>query len=119
VIRVEVQVDGHGCVRQLVATGHAPRSAPAAISVACAAATCLLRTAGSTLAAEIGVTVDGAAPTPGHFRLHVTAIAADRADWVAGLTSFLVTGFRDLIRDYPGQVRMVVRTPKRSSTYGT
>ena len=79
------------------------------MSLVCASATALLKTAAKVLYTERTLRTSGGADSPGHMNLTVREIPKARADWVRGVTDFLVGGLTDLQRDYPGELTVRIR----------
>ena len=106
VLRIRLALSPRGELRGFEAEGHAGALA-AGSNTACAAATSLLRTAG-TLCAERGLVQAGGAPEPGLMRMRLAA-AVDRDEaWLRGVADFLLRGLTDLAREFPREI--LVRT---------
>lgn len=92
-------------MRRFTAQGHA--GADLGRNVACAAATIILRTT-HHVCAERGIVESRSADRPGEMAM----ILADRGDadaeWLRGVTDFLMRGMRDLQREFPDQVTLLV-----------
>lgn len=101
-IRAKVVLDKEGRVLGFDAEGHA-ESASRGYDVVCAAFSVLARTAYRALEALPGIELKGAASEPGSLDFEVIRPAAN-AERAAGIADCLVTGMRDLARDYPGAV---------------
>lgn len=104
-----------GTLAGVRASGHAGRE-PAGANIACAAATVLLRTAGSLLAAAGAA--QGGADRPGELAFTV-ALPRGRGGgaevaWLRGVSEFLLRGLRDLERERPDAVSVTVSGGKET-----
>jgi len=117
-IRVEIARAARGSLRQLKATGHAI-GGPLGGNIVCAAASVLIRTAARTLESEPGIRLSGGANARGEFSVEVESVAADRVDWVCGVTESLLRGLADLVADYPREVEVRIVAVEGESRDGT
>jgi uncharacterized protein YsxB (DUF464 family) len=106
VLRICLTLSPRGRLRGFRAEGHAGARA-AGSNTACAAATSLLRTAG-TLCAEHGLVEAGGAPEPGMMRMRLGPAGEPDEAWLRGVADFLLRGLTDLAREFPREI--LVRT---------
>ncbi|HDQ14343.1 MAG TPA: ribosomal-processing cysteine protease Prp [Sediminispirochaeta sp.] len=99
-IRAELHLDSHMCLRGLVVEGHAAKGSPG-LSVPCAAVSALVRTSSRLIAAEQGVVSSGEAEKEGRLKLQVKHCAPPYREWLRGITDFVVVGLKEIERDYP------------------
>jgi uncharacterized protein YsxB (DUF464 family) len=107
VIRVGLRHDRLGCLRHLEMDGHAT-GAPLGENPVCAAATALARTAARVLDDVVGIEVRGTAEREGRLSVEVAGYEREMADYLKGLSDYLLVGLRDLEREFPDQVTVVV-----------
>lgn len=67
----------------------------------CAAVSVLSRTAARTLEGRPGLTLKGEAPKPGNLWFRLERWDLRDEDWLKGVGSYLLTGFKDLEEEYP------------------
>lgn len=109
-IRVALQHDRSGCLRRLEMEGHAG-GAPAGANTVCAAASALARTAARVLDAASGIELAGTADDEGRLEVQVTSYEREVANYLKGVSDFLLVGLRDLEREYPDEVGVLVGEP--------
>jgi uncharacterized protein YsxB (DUF464 family) len=95
-----------GCLRRLEMDGHAA-GAPLGENPVCAAATAVARTAARVLDSVDGIEIRGVAEHEGRLRLEVAAYERETANYLKGVSDYLLVGLRDLEREYPDQVAVV------------
>ena len=83
--------------------------AAAGRNIACAAATVLLRTAGSVCAGR-GIMAAGGAEAPGAMKLELSPVADADGAWLRGITDFLQRGVKDLQDEFPREITLRVET---------
>ncbi|MDR1315645.1 MAG: ribosomal-processing cysteine protease Prp [Spirochaetales bacterium] len=98
-IRVSVETDGGGCLRRLQARGHS--FARDGYSPACAAVSCLLRTAGELFGAEGAADVRISLPAEGNMDITVGEIPLSLGERFRGITDFLVIGLARISEEAP------------------
>ncbi len=106
-IRVGVQHDRLGCLRRFKMTGHATGAAVGENPI-CAAATALARTAAHVLDEIPAVEVRGVAEQEGSLQVYVASYEREASNYLKGVSDYLLVGLRDLEREYPDQVSIVV-----------
>lgn len=106
-IRVGLQHDRLGCLRRFEMVGHAT-GARFGENPVCAAATALARTAARVLDEVPAVEVRGVAEHEGRLQVHVASYERDASNYLKGVSDYLLVGLRDLEREYPDQVSVVV-----------
>ena len=104
-MKVTLELGPDGCLAGFSADGHAG-GAPGA-NVTCAAVSVLLRTAARTLAGA-GLAAGGAADAPGAMRLRVGEAAAERRDWLRGVTDTLLRGLADATAEAAGEIEVQI-----------
>lgn len=102
-MKVTLELDAHGCLAGFTADGHTGGARGA--NVTCAAVSVLLRTAARTVAAA-GLAADGGADGPGAMRLRVGPVAAERRDWLRGVTDTLRRGLADTAAEAAGEIEL-------------
>ena len=104
-IDVTLWLDKNGCLYGIDASGHSG-SAGAGEDIICAAAFTLLRTVSRTLEMEPSIKLEGNVEEKGE--LHLRLILSDKSenDWLRGVSSFTVTGLKDLESEYPDYCRI-------------
>jgi len=107
VVRVQVRLDGRGCLRRLSACGHAG-SGPPGEDLSCAALSALLRSVARLLYRAEGLEVAGQAAGPGALELEVLRWAPERGQWLRGVTDVLLSGLHDLREERPGSIELDV-----------
>jgi uncharacterized protein YsxB (DUF464 family) len=109
-LRIELEFRSDGTLARVHASGHAGDD-PAGANIACAAATSLLRTAGSLLAAAGSAA--GFADRPGEMAFNVApprdAPGGAGTAWLRGVSDFLLQGLRDLQTERPAAIALTVR----------
>jgi uncharacterized protein YsxB (DUF464 family) len=103
-----------GMLSSFEAAGHAGTVRRGA-NLACAAATALLRTAGR-ICEDKGIVVGSGPDRRGTMRCLVKPIGAADADWLRGVTAFLVRGLRDLRDEFPDDVDVEVAESSPGAT---
>ena len=101
-------LSARGTLRGFDADGHAGADR-AGRNIACAAATTLLRTAGR-LCAERSLALAGGAAAPGEMRLLLGPSADADAEWLRGMTDFLLRGLNDLAQEFPRDITVRTET---------
>lgn len=109
-IRATVALGPGGLLEGLELSGHGAKG-EGGMSVPCAAASALARTA-ALLLEERGFGPEGGAGDRGEFRFRLSGRARDEGDrgWLRGVADFLVRGFRDIEEDYPRECALTVTT---------
>jgi uncharacterized protein YsxB (DUF464 family) len=107
VVRVRVDLDGDGCLRDLQAVGHAGSGKPGE-DLTCAAVSGLLRSVARLLHGTEGLVVAGQAPGPGRLELEVVRISPERKDWLRGVTEVLLTGLFDFREEQAGSIELKI-----------
>ncbi|MFP4372790.1 MAG: ribosomal-processing cysteine protease Prp [Spirochaetaceae bacterium] len=102
-----MQHDRLGCLRRFEMTGHAT-GAPFGENPVCAAATALARTAARVLDEVPAVEIRGVAEREGRLRMEVASYTREASNYLKGVSDYLLVGVRDLEREYPEQVAVVV-----------
>jgi len=102
-----MQHDRYGCLRRLEMDGHAG-DARAGENPVCAAATALARTAARVLDEVPGIEIRGVAEHEGRLQVEVASYQRRAADYLKGVSDYLLVGIRDLEREFPKQVAVVV-----------
>lgn len=102
-------LDFEGALRSLDSRGHAGtgRNSGPGSNIVCAAATVLVRTAARLLAEDPSNRVRGDASEPGVLRCEidpVISLSPEKKLWLRGVADFLVSGLRDLEKEYPAEV---------------
>jgi len=100
-----VAVSRGGLLRRFSAQGHA--GGDLGRNVACAAATILLRTTHHACT-ERGIVDSRQADRPGEMAVVLGKRAETHAEWLRGVTDFLVRGMRDLEREFPHEIALLV-----------
>lgn len=95
-----------GRLHSLNSEGHAVQGEEG--SVPCAAVSALLGAVGRLLLHSSGCTVDGSAPGPGRFALELKRLRPGLGRWYRGVTDTLLQGLRDVAREYPGAIQLIV-----------
>jgi uncharacterized protein YsxB (DUF464 family) len=109
-VKIALELGPDGCLAGFSADGHAGGVAGA--NVTCAAVSVLLRTAARTIAGA-GLAAGGGADTPGTMRLRVSAAAADRREWLRGITDTLLRGLADAAAEAAGEIELrIVRVER-------
>jgi len=98
-MRILIGVSPDGALKGFEAEGHAGLDV-AGKNIACAAATTLLRTT-ARLCAGRGLIADGRATRPGSMSLVVSFVKSADAEWLRGVTDFLLRGVKDLQDEFP------------------
>ena len=104
-IDVTLWLDKNGCLYGIDASGHSG-SAGAGEDIICAAASTLLRTVSRTLEMEPSIKLEGGVEERGELHLRLILSDESERDWLRGVSSFAVTGFRDLASEYPDYCRI-------------
>jgi hypothetical protein len=107
VIRLSLRLRADGCLAGFAASGHAG-AGPKGRDPVCAAVTVLLRTAARLLAERPELQAGGGSPAEGVMRLELQPPPAGSREWVLGVTDTLLTGLRDLDREFPGRLKLDV-----------
>ncbi len=102
-----VSLSPNGCLERLDASGHVDGPGRGA-NLACAAATALVRTAAEILHARADVRCTGAAPVEGALTLVVEAVPPASAEWVRGVTDFLLRGCTRLQTEAAGALELQI-----------
>ena len=95
-----------GGLRFLRSEGHAVDSGEG--SVPCAAVSALVGAASRALINAEGCQVDGSAPDPGYLELQVLRVRPGKGRWLRGVTDVLLKGLKDVGREFPGAVHLVI-----------
>jgi len=118
VIGVSVLLDAtHSTLREVEIEGH---SGKAGESLVCAAVSALVRSTARTVEAYGRFDVQGRAATEGELDFSVYETENIRSGdyiWLMGVTDTLLTGIRDIERDYPKECSLEVITGGKA--YGT
>jgi uncharacterized protein YsxB (DUF464 family) len=104
---LSVSLSADGCLERLQATGHVDGPERGA-NLACAAATALVRTAGEVLHARAGIHCSGTAPVEGVLELELEPVPPASAEWVRGVTDFLLWGCTRLQTEAGGALAVQV-----------
>ncbi|MFP4613844.1 MAG: ribosomal-processing cysteine protease Prp [Spirochaetaceae bacterium] len=112
-IRIVLRHDDAGCLRELHMDGHAT-VAPAGENPVCAAATALGRTAARVLDAVPGIRARGHAGQEGTLHVEVESYEQETANYLKGVSDYLLVGTRDLEREYPADVAVVLENVAES-----
>ncbi len=99
-IKVTVQLNTAGLLSGIQATGHSG-AADRGQDIVCASVSVLLRTLARTLESKDGVLVKGSVDMRGEFALGIEVDGDSLSDWLRGVTSFSLTGLKDLEAEYP------------------
>jgi uncharacterized protein YsxB (DUF464 family) len=97
------------CLTQMTVSGHAPVK-ERAVSVACAAVSAIVRTAGRLIEMRHDIVSGGEAEEAGTLDLVIRERQDSAAEWLRGVTDFLVVGLKGVERDYPEECEVVVQT---------
>jgi uncharacterized protein YsxB (DUF464 family) len=106
-VRVRILLSVDGLLSSFEADGHAG-SVGRGSNLACAGATAILRTAGR-VCAEKGILVRGSAEERGTMTCAVRPRGPADAEWLRGVTGFLLRGLRDLRDEFPQSVIVDIR----------
>jgi uncharacterized protein YsxB (DUF464 family) len=98
-IKIDAAFDDEGLLRSCSVKGHAG-SGPRGADIVCAAVSVLARTALRTLSGREGITVRGAAPERGVFKLE-TAAAGEGKLFLFAAGAFLMEGLASVSEEYP------------------
>lgn len=105
-IRCIIEAD-HGILRSLRSSGHGDiDNRDAKVSVACAAVSTLLRTAGVLLETSEQVIIELKTFQPGEIDVRIKHVDEKAEQWLRGLTDMLIRGLEDVQRDFPAQVQL-------------
>ena len=104
-IDVTLWLDKSGCLCGIDASGHSG-SAGAGEDIICAAASTLLRTVSRTLEMEPSIKLEGNVEEKGELHLRLILSDKSESDWLRGVSSFTVTGLKDLESEYPDYCRI-------------
>ncbi len=88
------------------AEGHAG-NVIAGNNIICAASTVLLRSAYRALSLKSGIKTDITAEIEGELYFRIIDYRVDHAEWLKGITDYLITGLKDLESEFPDSVRIV------------
>lgn len=86
-------------------TGHS-ETARRGEDLVCAAVSVLFRTAARLLQLHSDIQVQGGASESGQMELEVKQLPAQKREWLAGLTDFLIRGAEDLQEENPGAITL-------------
>jgi len=117
-IEVIVVLSSEGAIGELIAEGHAGFALKGA-DIVCSAFTVLLRTFARTVEASPGVSWNVRGDRPGCFHVVVSTVSPVVAEQYRGWSEFVLRGFEDLARDFPGQVRIQYGKDSGRSFYGS
>lgn len=92
------------CMTHVRVSGHSQTDS-GGMSVACAAVSALVRTAGRLIEADSTISSRGGAESTGELLLDIEYSDQHRK-WLRGVTDFLVIGLKDVERDYPQECRV-------------
>lgn len=96
-----------GMLMYLESRGHAAiDNANARVSIACAAASALIRSCGSALEQSKTINIELDRFLPGDIQLRVTGISPGSEDWLKGVSTVLAQGLADVQRDFPDQLQL-------------
>lgn len=99
-IVISIHFDSNGLLETLNANGHAI-STNSGVSIACAAVSTLTRSAARVLVEKDGFEIDLQLPEPGEFYLKVKNYQSSDKEWFEGVSDFIYSGFKDLLKDFP------------------
>ena len=106
-IEIRVRLDSLGRLREFQASGHAG-AVRAGEDIVCAAATVLLRTCAQLASSTLGDAAEASAPEPGRMRLLLGSVPSERAEWLHGITDFLLAGITGLQNEYPDRLTVKI-----------
>jgi uncharacterized protein YsxB (DUF464 family) len=98
-ITIDAALDEAGLLRSCTVEGHAGAGSRGG-DVVCAAVSVLARTALRVLSQGKGVTVRGAAPDRGEFRME-TDYTGEGREFLSSVGIFLLEGFQSVSEEYP------------------
>jgi uncharacterized protein YsxB (DUF464 family) len=104
-IQVSLETDSGGCLRRLQARGHSFLK-NRDYSVACAAVSCLLRTAAGLFEAEMDSRIS--LPLEGNMDITIGKIPASLRERFRGITDFLVCGLVRISEEAPEELSVQV-----------
>lgn len=99
-IRVLIATDSDGLLSAASVQGHAGYAEPGH-DIVCAAATALIRSAARALESDRRFRIAGEVGVPGSLAFEVDCISPYGAEYLRGVTHYLVVGIGDLAREYP------------------
>ena len=99
-IKIAVELNTAGLLSGIQATGHSEAAAKGQ-DIVCASVSVLLRTLARTLESKDGVLVKGSADMRGEISLDIKVDSDALSDWLRGVTSYSLTGLKDLEAEYP------------------
>jgi uncharacterized protein YsxB (DUF464 family) len=97
-IRILVSLGSDRRIEEIEAEGHGLAPAGGASAV-CAAVTVLIRTLAETLSERRSIDCDLQAPREGVLHIRIRAFAEEDAEWLRGVSDFMMTGLADLTDD--------------------
>ena len=107
-IEVTIRLNGSGVISRIRAVGHSGAAAKGQ-NIVCASASVLFRTLGRTLEGKEGIVIEGSADSRGEFFLEVVSCPNTLHGWLEGVTSFILTGLRDLETENPDELSVSIK----------
>lgn len=107
-IEVTIRLNESGVISGITAVGHSGAAAKGH-DIVCASASVLFRTLGRSLEGKEGMVVEGSADSRGEFFLEVVSCPRTLHGWLEGITSYILTGLKDLEAENPDELSVSIK----------
>ncbi len=107
-IEITIRLSESGVISGIRAAGHSEAAAKGQ-DIVCASASILFRTLGRVLEGNEGIIIEGSADNRGEFFLDIVSFRRELHGWLEGITSFILTGLKDLEAEYPEKLSVSIK----------
>jgi len=104
-IKVDIKVNGNGCIKELKAEGHGGVGERGS-DILCSAVSVLLRSFAKVVYTSEAIKTEGKASERGSIYLLIRNVPGEKITWLQGMSGLVITGLRDLEREFPGNIRV-------------